>query len=149
MGAEGNGFCKETPLSDLPPKWRDGVERFVSQVREQFSPCCIILYGSVAKGTYTVESDIDVIVIAEGLATDFWERLRTLNDLRPRGAPLEVLAYTPAEFTKMLEDYSITALDAVADGYPLYGESYFAGLERKVEELKALGLRRTAGAWRW
>jgi hypothetical protein len=113
------------------------------------APLCVILYGSVAKGTHTTVSDVDMIVIAENLASDFWERLRAFNDLRPRGVPLEALAYTPAEFAQMLDDYSITALDAVTQGYPLFGGPYFAGLQQKVEELKAKGLRRTARAWRW
>ncbi|BCV24388.1 nucleotidyltransferase domain-containing protein [Gelria sp. Kuro-4] len=61
-------FVKKHLGGNLPHEWRDGVQRFVSRVKDRFSPCCTILYGSVAKGAYTVESNIDVIVIAEGLA---------------------------------------------------------------------------------
>lgn len=149
MGTEGNYLRQRTPLNNLPGKWRAGVQQFVLQVEERFQPLCVILYGSVAKGTHTTVSDVDMIVIAENLASDFWERLRAFNDLRPRGVPLEALAYTPAEFAQMLDDYSITALDAVTQGYPLSGGLYFKGLQQKVEELKAKGLRRTARAWCW
>lgn len=148
MGTEGNYLRQRTPLNNLPGKWRAGVQQFVLQVEERFQPLCVILYGSVAKGTHTTVSDVDMIVIAENLASDFWERLRAFNDLRPRGVPLEALAYTPAEFAQMLDDYSITALDAVTQGYPLSGGCILRDCSRKwrSSRLKACGVRLVPGA---
>ncbi|VVB95499.1 Uncharacterised protein [uncultured archaeon] len=50
--------------------------------------------------------------------------------------PIEPLGYTEAEFETMLESFRITALDAVREGVPLYGENYFNNLKNKLIEME-------------
>ena len=60
-----------------------------------------LLYGSVAKGTDTATSDIDILIVAEGI---------TLEDVYSTLAPLETelerkispTLYTPEEFARRM-----------------------------------------------
>ena len=49
-------------------------------------PAAVILYGSMARGTARRHSDIDIIVIADGLPDDWFDRLDILGDARRVGA---------------------------------------------------------------
>lgn len=59
------------------------------------------LFGSVASGKAGAWSDLDVVIIAE---TDmpFIERPRVFWDLLDLGIPLDILVYTPSEFSNLL-----------------------------------------------
>lgn len=47
----------------IPPELRPEVEEFVARVRELPGLEYVIVYGSAARGKYTEESDLDVLVI--------------------------------------------------------------------------------------
>ena len=47
------------------------LKRYVSLVREEYSPKKIVLYGSYVRGNFTENSDIDVAVIVEEIKGDF------------------------------------------------------------------------------
>ncbi len=58
------------------------LKKYISLVREEYSPKKIILYGSYARGNYTEYSDIDVAVIVEEIKGDFLELITRLYKLR-------------------------------------------------------------------
>jgi hypothetical protein len=47
----------------------------------------------------------------------------------------------------MLRRGHVTALDALADGVPVYGEDYFAALRGIFEDMVRLGLHRSTCSW--
>lgn len=51
-------------LSDYKSK----LEQFCNRVERNFQPDCIILHGSLARGTHSPTSDIDLIVISHQLS---------------------------------------------------------------------------------
>ncbi len=62
---------------------------------------CAFIYGSVAKGTDTASSDIDVMVIAEGLSYSLlFEALTKAEETL--GRKVNPTLYSPGEFTKKL-----------------------------------------------
>jgi len=78
---------------------QDRITQVVSALKE-YEPERIILFGSQARGNVDQYSDLDVIIIKE---TDerFLDRLKTIYELvQPRFA-MDVLVYTPQEFTEM------------------------------------------------
>lgn len=80
---------------------QDRIVQIVSALRE-YGPERIILFGSQARGDADQYSDLDVVIIKE---TDerFLDRLETVYELvQPRFA-MDVLVYTPQEFTEMQE----------------------------------------------
>ncbi len=129
-------------------------------------PAAVILYGSVARGTARRHSDIDIIVVADGLPDDWFDRLDILGDARRVGvivpelhdqeasgaalvseARIQVIGYTPDEFAAMLARAHLTALEAVDHGIVLVGGAWFAQQRERLAALKREGWRRTPRGW--
>ncbi len=108
---------------------------------------CIVLFGSVAKGTYTYWSDIDLVVVAEGLPEGYFERFDLLIGLNKPCRAFDAFSYTPAEFEQMLVRGHVTALDSMADGVCLHGHEYFAKMQEVYQDMVRRGLRRGTAAW--
>ncbi len=49
------------------------VKKYADEVIKFLSPSKIILYGSYAKGTANINSDIDVAIIFDNFKGDLWE----------------------------------------------------------------------------
>lgn len=126
---------------------KEELEGYCKNVIERFNPVCIILYGSRAKGTFTDTSDLDIIVISNNFENDFLARIKYLIDSNTSMFPIEPLGYTEAEFETMLQSFKITALDAVKEGIPLYGEDYFNKLKQQFKELEISGLYKGETSW--
>ena len=131
----------------LPERFADPLIDFGQQLIRRLQPQCIILYGSLARDTYTVASDIDLVVVTTGLSDSFHDRLAQLQDLNETHRSIDAFPYTPQEFEAMLRQGHVTALDAVSDGVPLYGETYFEGLREILEDMVRRGLHRTSCSW--
>ncbi|HEY3354413.1 MAG TPA: nucleotidyltransferase domain-containing protein [Polyangia bacterium] len=110
----------------------------------------IALFGSQARGTARPDSDIDLLVIADGLAPDPLARAAELR--RPvleRTEPVAVLARTSAEFEA---DVTPLHLDLALDAIVLaerdaYLTTRLAQLRCRLDEA---GLWRDADlTWRW
>jgi len=74
-------------------------------------------------------------------------RIKDLIDANTSSVPIEPLGYTETEFETMLMAFRITALDAVCEGVPLYGENYFNNLKNKLNELEKIGLYKGKTSW--
>ncbi len=127
---------------------RKTAKEFARTTAAELHPVCIILFGSTAKGMDSLESDVDVIVVGGQIPQDRSARNRQVYRLRPRaGAPMDVFAYTEAEFERMLDNCHVTALDAMFEGKPLYGKRYFNRLRKRFDELAQAGWHRTNCTW--
>ena len=86
-----------------------------------FNPEKIILFGSLARGDWDEVSDIDLIVIYH---TDkaFLERMKELYVSWNIPKAVDILAYTPSEFQKMMDESCFVA-DVVKEGEVLYERS--------------------------
>jgi predicted nucleotidyltransferase len=123
------------------------IQEFCQRVIENVQPDCIILHGSVARGTYTARSDVDLIVIGGRLSENFLDRLSTLSRLHDGHAPIEVIGYTLAEWQSMMRNFHLTVLEALHWGIPLYGEELFRQWQTRFEAAKAAGLQRERSSW--
>lgn len=139
----------ERALADLglPDRFAIPLTSYVASLIDHLAPSCIILYGSLAKGTYTTASDIDLVVVARQLPEDFLDRLRVLQELHDTAGPIEALGYTPEEFQDMLKRGHVTALEALADGVPVYGHHYFSGFKEMFQDMVRRGLHRSTCSW--
>jgi UTP:GlnB (protein PII) uridylyltransferase len=149
VGPHGGGLRgkQNIILAENIPYRQEEIENYCHKVVQEIEPDCIILHGSVAKGTYTVASDIDLLIIGGDLPEQFLERIYFLLSLNDSGAPIEPLAYTVEEFIQMLEAKHLTALEALSFGLPLYGAELFQRWAGIVAAWRARGLKRTTCSW--
>ena len=108
-----------------------------------------VLFGSWAKGLATEASDIDVLVVAEGLKADPRENYELLAVCEPGLARISPLGFSPGEFLRRLKGLSFALLDALEDGIIVEAdEAFLAHVKRVVEKLKvAYGLRKNDKGW--
>jgi len=57
------------------------AKRYAKLVCEELSPCKVVLFGSLAKGNFNENSDIDIAVIKDILDENYWELSKKLNRL--------------------------------------------------------------------
>lgn len=123
------------------------AQDFADRVALIYSPDCIILFGSVARGEHSPDSDIDLLVIGGDLPANRRERFRLLMELRPRFAPIQLQSFTRDEWQMMLSDRHVTVLESLRDGIPLHGKRTFRRWRRQFERWQHQGLRRERCAW--
>lgn len=86
---------------------RDKVINRIVQDLMQVEPFKIVLFGSMAEGTFGDESDVDILVILDNndISTDFHSRMEKKLIVRKailnisREIPIDLLVYTKAEFS--------------------------------------------------
>jgi len=119
----------------------------------------VCLFGSVARGEDKAASDVDLLVVADGLSEDVGLRHRETNEARMKirgtdayrrlksggvGCLISEVFLTPEE----VERHPPILLDIAEDGVILYDKEGFlsgvlAGLRRRLKEL---GARRVSGS---
>ena len=62
--------------------WRLYVERLCQRAREMLGEVRVVVFGSVARGDWSADSDIDVLVISPNAPEDTWERAKVAAALR-------------------------------------------------------------------
>jgi predicted nucleotidyltransferase len=136
-------------LSAAADAWLDELgDRLVS----------IVLFGSVARGTARPTSDIDLVIVADGLPRSLadrrrpllesWERTRTSRGLPHVVWSLVMKSPGEAQF------HSPLYLDIVEDGILILDrDGFFEGvLARMRQRMRELGSRRvhlSDGTWYW
>lgn len=78
----------------------------------------VVVFGSVARGDWHADSDIDVLVVADGFPAAPQARLAALDPRPPR---VEPVAWTPAEHSAHRRRRNPIAVEAAADGVWLVG----------------------------
>jgi len=81
---------------------KDFQHHIISDLAE-FNPEKIILFGSYARGNWDEESDIDIIVVYR-TEKKFMDRLEELYVKWNFPKAIDILAYTPDEFTEMMKN---------------------------------------------
>lgn len=133
---------KNTELDELARHYRDRLgERLIG----------VVLYGSRARGDARPDSDLDLMIVADDLPDDGFDRARAVRPPRGHraGAEVSVRALTPVEYER---DIAPIDLDVAIDGVVLYDRGgylsdHLALIRRRIGEA---GLKRGADfVWRW
>lgn len=143
------------------------LERLVSRFRELLEEqlgenlVSLILFGSVARGDFRQDSDIDFLVVCEALPSDRWQRwdpiLAVEERLRkelssPGGLPLPYISVILKE-RREAAYHSPLYLDLVEDARILLDRGgFFEGVLEEIRlRLKELGSRRkfVGKGWYW
>lgn len=97
------------------------INEIVIQIKKQFQPQKIILFGSSAWGSPAEDSDIDLFLIMESnLRRD--ERARKIQKIfSDRTFPLDIIVYTPEEVEESLERGNSFIEEILSKGTVLHG----------------------------
>lgn len=74
------------------------IENIISRIAKGYHPDKVILFGSFAKGNFTNDSDLDLLIIKD---TDLPKQKRNFEIyklLRGSMIPMDILVYTKSEF---------------------------------------------------
>jgi uncharacterized protein len=89
---------------------------------EPYQPEQVYVFGSWARGEADDLSDLDVVVIKE-TAVPFLERLQKVGMSLPYDlGAVDLLVYTPGEFTSMLKGGNAFAETIAEEGCLIYGD---------------------------
>ncbi|MBS4007170.1 MAG: nucleotidyltransferase domain-containing protein [Clostridium sp.] len=96
------------------------ARRYTERLRARIGLLSGFVVGSVARGDFNLWSDVDLVVIANGLPEHPLERSRLLYDLAEGG--IEPKGYTVTEFRKLLAQNHPLALETMGKGILLLDE---------------------------
>lgn len=91
------------------------------RIAREFHPHRVILFGSYARGTAVVDSDVDLLVIASFEGSGFRHSLEILNRLDIR-LPVDLIAYRPEDVQRRYTEGDPLIREALDYGKVLYGE---------------------------
>jgi predicted nucleotidyltransferase len=100
--------------------FRREIDSLVRQIKDNYRPDKIILFGSAVEGRLNKNSDIDMLIIKK-TRRRFIERISDVLLCCRYNLPFEPLVYTPHEIEKSLKmgDYFIE--EVMRKGKVLYG----------------------------
>lgn len=114
------------------------VTERLKEVIECLTHCCgtaeeLIMFGSYGRGDYSIDSSIDLLMIAK---TDlpFVERIVRALECVPEGVPgVEILVYTPKEISKKLEENESFLASAMHEGVLIWSKRVKFDLETQLK----------------
>ncbi len=83
-------------------------------------PKMIILFGSYARGDYGPDSDLDLLVILDGIASTRAESNRLRRVLRGLLAPIDILVATPEQIERHRRTIGLIYRPALEEGKVIY-----------------------------
>ncbi|MFQ5814818.1 MAG: nucleotidyltransferase domain-containing protein [Anaerolineae bacterium] len=113
----------------------DMARTYAEVLRGRLGKLTAIVYGSVSRGDFNLGSDVDVLIISEGLPRHPLERMEVLYSCHE--PPLEPKGYTLAEFRALLAKRNSAIAEILKDGITVVDE---LGLS-STSQLKTLGRR--------
>ncbi|WP_243155974.1 nucleotidyltransferase domain-containing protein [Clostridium sp. C2-6-12] len=95
------------------------IDYIKKQVIEKYNPKEIILFGSLAKGTFRENSDIDICIIMDvankrDLLTNMYIEIES-------NIPFDLVLYTSQEWDNCVNDKSSFAYSIINTGVKIYG----------------------------
>ena len=98
---------------------RSELENIVHSIGINYMPEKIILYGSLAAGVETEDSDIDLLVIKD-TDKDPWSRVTEVDRFIDHQVPVDILVYTPKELEERLKMHDFFVKDILENGKVVY-----------------------------
>ncbi|MBS7637392.1 nucleotidyltransferase domain-containing protein [Candidatus Bathyarchaeota archaeon] len=122
------------PKERLRREAYEKLESFLDRVKP-LKPRALILFGSYARGDFTEESDIDVILIAENLPKKLIER-RSLSSLYHL-KKLMAIGYYPEEFMEELRRGNPFIHEALKEGVIIYSDGFAESAKNLLNEVSS------------
>jgi predicted nucleotidyltransferase len=129
-------------LKSVPAPFTTSIKEFCIRALSTFGGRLksLVLFGSVARGDWNEDSDIDLLLVIEGLPKNVLERDSEILPLT-RGLPhaITFVSYTPEELIKVPP----LLLDVAVDGILLYDTGLMREKVNRIRKrLEELGAKR-------
>ncbi len=112
---------------------RDNLFNFIDKILENTNPVLVLLYGSLAKGTYTQKSDIDILCVYD-MEFDNYNRFHYVYRYSEGIVQPTVMSVT--EFNKLLYSGDSFLLSILIDGIVLYTTLNIDKINSTINEVK-------------
>ncbi len=100
------------------------IEEMVQAIVEEVGPRRIYLFGSCARRSETVDSDVDLLIVEDqrfGPERNRWSELKRIRKaLKAFRIPKDILVYSRDEFEKWEDSTNHVVAQAVREGRLLY-----------------------------
>ena len=151
-------------MSNTPPFVDEITQRYVDALKRHFGNqlYSVILYGSMARGDHNAASDIDLLIVADGLPESHHARNRILVEIEEQLYPTFASLYRSVGYVEISTKIRTTSearcftplyLDMTQDAVLLYDrDDFFKGILAQLrDKLKAMGAQRIqrGKAWYW
>lgn len=98
------------------------IQSITNQLVRTYKPVKIILFGSGARGDFGENSDLDILVIKDGVdKVRRHDRNYKVRKLLQSALPLDILVYSPYEINKRLYLGDPFVESVIHEGKVLYG----------------------------
>ena len=97
--------------------------RRLAERLEGYGVRLVVLFGSAARGDYTDESDVDVLVVADHLPSDPREAYEVVK--RVVGGRVQPTCFTTSSFLRKLRGESTFIMEVLEDGKIAYADAEF------------------------
>jgi len=97
----------------------DVLNNFVNKLKRSYKPELIILFGSVARGDFSLDSDIDLLIVKNTRKRPLWRRVDVRKILSTE-IPVDIIVYTPHEFKMLKESGSVFLKQILEEGKIIY-----------------------------
>jgi len=96
---------------------------FCTQIKEQFEPTRIILFGSYAYGPINPDSDVDILVVLPFQGKAALKSAEILNRTNPH-FPVDLLVRTPEQVQERIQMDDFFMREIIEKGKVLYEATY-------------------------
>ena len=99
---------------------RRQINAAVRKIVDEFDPEKVILFGSYAYGKPTIDSDVDVLIVAESHERPAQRATRAYHAVHGKTFSMDILVRTPQELAHRLEIGDFFIREIVEQGKVLY-----------------------------
>jgi len=102
---------------------KNEADRITKILVEKYKPEKVILFGSVARGEETKDSDLDLFVV-KNTKRNYFDRLTEAGKFIKTDRDVDLIVYTPQEFDKALKEKRVFINQVLKYGKTLYDSNY-------------------------
>ena len=103
--------------------FEDKINTIVERITSKYNPKAIIVFGSVAKGTSTEDSDLDIAVILESDLSEHERNVDVRVCIGPIGMAMDLMVFTPEEVESEKENKFSLISEILNTGEVVYGSA--------------------------
>jgi len=141
---------EENSLKDLNNDYAALIKEYLDNIKNRVTG--VLLFGSVSRREELPfpQSDIDMIVVAKDIPSDFFERAEFVRKIENCPSLLQGIWMTEEEFIAQFKAGAGYLLDAIHEGRIIYDTGFLKKIiPQSIQELEAQGIRRIGSAWVW